>query len=130
LNKFFNWDEVGGESEPYSLPDEIWEAAKVLPPAQLLDLADVTRAGGIEGVEVGYSRSHYALSNGAHLLTALFGRDRQYGVAWHPTDEKAARDTIEALNMAGEADEEAMALLPLSREIEKLLNETAQGEAG
>lgn len=123
---FVAWDEVGCEIDEFTLPAVNQGMLDALPattpPRVILDLADVWRAEEVKN-EIGHERVHMTLSNGTHLLVALFGRDKKYAIGWHPTDQDAQRDAMTAA-MYGvhggdvdEEDEEEAKLADLIREI-------------
>lgn len=105
---FHSWDEVSGEIRDFTLPapeqamlDKLWEKLgnSAATGIMVLDLADLWDAceNHSDGQEVGTDRKHAVTSNGTHLVSARFGRDKQYVVAWHPEDQDISRDTITAV---------------------------------
>ncbi len=127
---FAAWDEVGCEIEEFTLPAMNQGLLDALPaatsPRVVLDLADVWRAEEVK-TEIGHERVHLTLSNGTHLLIALFNREQKYAIAWHPQDQDAQKETMTAVmvGLIGEIDDDDPEETKLAELIEEISSKYA-----
>ncbi len=95
------WDECCNEIQELRLSPEncavlaTLRRAAALSSQVAMDLIDLWFSEATKQ-EVGYKRQHRTLARGTHMLSARFGRDKEYVIAWHPQDPDTQRVDLDA----------------------------------